>query len=85
LDSRLLPAFALRGAARAEAGRERTYEARTYFGDGSHGYDIMGLDKDQIIADVLGQYEQYRGLVHSPQSELYTTAPDPADVGAEPG
>jgi choline/glycine/proline betaine transport protein len=85
LDSRLLPAFALRGAARADAGRERTYEAKTYFGDGSHGYDIMGLDKDQIIADVLGQYEQYRGLFHSARSELYVTAPDQAEAGTEPG
>lgn len=76
LESHLLPAFAIRGASGSEARRERSYEARTYFNDGNLGYDIMGLSKDQVIADVLVQYERYRSLVHSTQSALFASAPD---------
>lgn len=78
IDSHLLPTFAARTAARTEGQRERYYEARTYFGDGSRGYDVMGLSKDQLISDVLGQYERYRAHTVSPQSQLYVTAPDAA-------
>lgn len=78
MDSHLLPSFAVRNAARAEGKRERYYEARTFFSDGSRGYDVMGLSKEQLIADVLGQYERYRAHAVSPQSELYVTAPDAA-------
>ena len=55
---------------------ERRYEARTYFSSGGRGYDIMGMHRDQIIADVLVQFERYLHLVHSPDSRILHAAPE---------
>ena len=67
-----LPAFSA-----YEAGRlELRHEARTFFSDGSRGYDIMGMSKDQIIADVLAQFERYLALVTSHETTLVLTAPE---------
>jgi choline/glycine/proline betaine transport protein len=52
-------------------------QARTFFHDGSGGYDVMGFGQKQIIGDVLVQYNHYLGLIHSPHSHLFATAPDP--------
>jgi len=60
-----------------EASRMQSrYEARTFFSDGSRGYDLMGMSQDQIIADVLVQIERYQALVRSPESTLVATAPE---------
>jgi choline/glycine/proline betaine transport protein len=55
---------------------ECRYEARTYFSSGGRGYDIMGMNRDQIIADVLVQFERYLQLVHSPATQLVQGAPE---------
>jgi choline/glycine/proline betaine transport protein len=55
---------------------EMRFEARTYFSSGSRGYDIMGIERDQIIADVLGQFERYLKLVQSPDAQLVHGAPE---------
>jgi choline/glycine/proline betaine transport protein len=52
------------------------YEARTFFSDGSGGYDVMGMSKDQIIADVLAQFERYLALVSTPETALVLEAPE---------
>jgi choline/glycine/proline betaine transport protein len=52
-------------------------QARTFFKDGSGGYDVMGFSQEQIIGDVLVQYNHYLGLIHSPHAHLFATAPDP--------
>ncbi len=60
-----------------DAGKpEYRHEARTYFSSGSRGYDIMGLEHDQIITDVLVQFERYLALVHSPATQLVHGAPE---------
>lgn len=59
------------------------YEARTYFSDGSRGYDIMGMSRDQIITDVLVQFERYLALVASPASQILTGAPEHAPETVE--
>jgi len=60
-----------------DAGKpEYRYEARTYFSSGSRGYDIMGMNRDQIIADVLVQFERYLLLVQSPAMQLLHGAPE---------
>ncbi|WP_127145163.1 BCCT family transporter [Pelagibacterium montanilacus] len=65
-----------------EAARpENRHEARTYFSDGSRGYDVMGMTRDQLIADVLVQFERYLMLVQSPEARLVSAAPEHA---AEP-
>ncbi|QDZ11589.1 BCCT family transporter [Devosia ginsengisoli] len=55
---------------------EQRYEARTYFSSGGRGYDIMGLHRDQLIADVLVQFERYLHLTQSPASQLLHGAPE---------
>lgn len=52
------------------------YEARTYFSSGSEGYDVMGLTREQIISDVLVQFERYLNLVMSPEVQLVQGAPE---------
>lgn len=52
------------------------YEARTFFSSGSRGYDVMGMGRDQLIADVLVQFERYLALVQSPEVQLVHGAPE---------
>ncbi|KQS75556.1 transporter [Rhizobium sp. Leaf384] len=52
------------------------HEARTSFSDGSKGYDIMGMNKEQIITDVLAQFERYLALTASTETALMTNAPE---------
>jgi choline/glycine/proline betaine transport protein len=67
-----LPAYTAFEAARMEL----RHEARTSFSDGSRGYDIMGMSRDQIISDVLIQFERYLALTASPDTALMTNAPE---------
>ncbi|WEX10555.1 BCCT family transporter [Chelativorans sp. AA-79] len=69
-----LPAFS---ALEAAQGNLR-YEARTYFSDGSRGYDLMGMAQQQIIDDVLVQFDRYLQLVQSPEASLVVGAPEHA-------
>ena len=57
---------------------ELRYEARTFFSDGSQGYDLMGMTRDQIISDVLVQFERYLQLVRLPETALLVGAPEHA-------
>lgn len=52
------------------------FEARTYFSNGARGYDVMGMTREQIIADILVQLERYLLMVQSPASQLATEAPE---------
>ncbi len=57
--------------------RELVWSARTVFADGSRGYDVMGFGRDDLIADVLAQFERYRILTQAPSTALYAASPDP--------
>jgi len=72
-----LPAFSALEAARGDL----RFEARTFFSDGSRGYDLMGMTQDQIIADVLVQFDRYLQLVQSPEASLVIAAPEHAPEG----
>lgn len=67
-----LPAFTALEATNADV----RYEARTFFSDGSRGYDIMGMTDGQIINDVLFQFERYTGFVRSPEASLLAASPE---------
>ncbi|MGQ0286739.1 BCCT family transporter [Pasteurellaceae bacterium 22721_9_1] len=47
-----------------------TYEPITYFFDGRTGYDVQYMSKNELIADVLKQYERYLGLLDNVGQEL---------------
>lgn len=76
IAKRRLPAFSALDATVAEA----RYEARTFFSDGSRGYDVLGLSQDQLIHDVLVQFECYQAQVQSAASALYAAAPEHIDL-----
>ncbi|MEP9403688.1 BCCT family transporter [Sphingomonas sp. VNH70] len=57
---------------------EDRFEARTFFACGGQGYDILGLCHDQVIADVLAQFERHLALSRSPDALLVSRAPDHA-------
>ncbi|PRD56285.1 BCCT family transporter [Sphingobacterium gobiense] len=50
---------------------QRTYIPRTYFGDSRKGYDIQYFTKDEIISDVLKQYERFLSLSSDQKNEIF--------------
>lgn len=56
--------------------RSRTWLAKTFFADGRKGYNIMGFSREQLIEDMLGQYEAYVQLIDSTAANLYITSPE---------
>ncbi|WP_257558170.1 BCCT family transporter [Sphingobium sp. CFD-2] len=58
---RPLPAFALADSGRKRDDRRtRYYRAEVYLAEGGRGYDIYGYEAEQVIADVIGHYDQFR-------------------------
>lgn len=55
---------------------ELRYEARTYFATGERGYDVMGMTQEQLLSDILGQFERYVSLMQSPEVQLMQSAPE---------
>ncbi|OOF57299.1 BCCT family transporter [Rodentibacter myodis] len=47
-----------------------TYEPYSYFFDGRVGYDVQYMDQDELIADMLKQYERYLSLLDDVGQEL---------------
>ena len=69
-------AFNPRSAAQNTSGSDVVYEPVTYFADGRAGYDIQYLNREEIIADVLRQYERYRVLSQQSGTQLLNSAPE---------
>ncbi len=67
-----LPAFSALEATQVD----QRFEARTFFSDGSRGYDLMGMTQEQVISDVLAQFDRYLQLVQSPEASLLIGAPE---------
>lgn len=59
--------------------RELTVEPQTYFGDGRRGYDVQYMTREELIADILKQYERYLSLLAHVGQELM--AHDRQDLG----
>ncbi|MHC1551281.1 BCCT family transporter [Phyllobacterium sp. K27] len=57
------------------------YEAKTYFSSGARGYDVMGMTRDQLIADILVQFDRYLNLTQSSESQLVQGAPEHSAEG----
>ncbi len=76
--SRPLAAFSVADLGTGKGQRPQAWEVRTYFSDGSRGYDVMGFTRRQIADDVVTQYERYLALTSSRETALYAGSPDPA-------
>lgn len=50
----------------------KIYEPITYFFDGRNGYDVQYMTKDELIADVLKQYERFMNLAMDESHALMT-------------
>lgn len=53
------PAFVIRDTTRRRDEKLRYYRAEIYLTEGGQDYDIMGWTQDQVITDVLDQYEKH--------------------------
>ncbi|VGM95369.1 Glycine betaine transporter BetP [uncultured Avibacterium sp.] len=47
-----------------------TYQPMTYFADGRTGYDVQYMTRNELIADILRQYERYISLLGDVGQEL---------------
>ncbi|MGC7590365.1 BCCT family transporter [Bisgaard Taxon 46] len=70
--SRELSALVVEDDAMPNIDSERAYEPITYFIDGREGYDVQYMTKDELIADVLKQYERYINLAMDNTNALMT-------------
>ncbi|WP_145339866.1 choline BCCT transporter BetT [Pantoea sp. PSNIH1] len=61
----LQPAFALAGmSASDKAEEQKYYRAVVYLKEGGQDYDVMGWNQEQIINDILDQYEKHLHFLH---------------------
>jgi choline/glycine/proline betaine transport protein len=70
-----MPAFSIR-ATRAGA---HYYRLEVHIGEGGQGYDLAGYSKEQVIADILDQYERHLFFLHSQRETAGGDAPMPDD------
>lgn len=71
---RAVSTFMVRDVAN-EKTRRHVYEPITFFEDGRLGYDIQYLRSEEIIADILRQYERYLSLSADQRTQLLNRAP----------
>ncbi|VFR17519.1 High-affinity choline uptake protein BetT [plant metagenome] len=64
-----IPAFALSDQRNSKDERRRYSRAEVFLSQGGRGYDIYGYSQDQVISDIVVQYDRYRHYLH--------TAPNP--------
>ncbi|WP_110675881.1 choline transporter [Salinicola sp. RZ23] len=64
-------------ARRAPQGQARYYRLEVYLLEGSQGYDLMGYTQEQVIEDILDQYERHLHFLHmSREAPGSVTMPD---------
>lgn len=62
--SHLLPTFAFPEFDTKVDERKRYYRAEVYLMEGSQHYDVYGYTREQVIGDVLAQYEKHMHFLH---------------------
>lgn len=62
-----VPGFAMTALEGERTGPGRTWRAEVSLREGSQRYDILGYTREQVIADLLGQYERHMHYLHSRQ------------------
>jgi choline/glycine/proline betaine transport protein len=61
-----LPSFAYsERTPRADESRDRYYRAEVFLREGGQDYDVLGHAREELIADVLAQYERHRNFLHA--------------------
>ncbi len=49
---------------RAQSGKSTYFRLETFLREGSQGNDLMGYSKEQVITDILDQYERHLNFIH---------------------
>ena len=60
-----LPSFAYFDSRKPADDRDHYYRAEVFLREGGQDYDVMGLGRDELIADVLAQYERHLNYLHA--------------------
>lgn len=61
-----LPSFAyFERKPKVDSGSDRYYRAEVFLREGGQDYDVMGYRREEIIADVLAQYERHLNFLHA--------------------
>jgi choline/glycine/proline betaine transport protein len=58
------PSFARGGMGSKELNNRRYHRAEVHLSEGSQDYDLVGYSKEQIINDILDQYERHLQFLH---------------------
>lgn len=59
-----VPSFAVTALEGERQGPDKTWRAEVSLREGSQRYDILGYTREQVIADLLGQYERHMHYLH---------------------
>ncbi len=62
------PTFLLENTRKQRAEELKYYRAEVHLREGGQDYDIMGLSKDEIIHDVIDQYERHHAFMNAVRS-----------------
>lgn len=60
----VMPSFALVGAQEDERDERKYFRAEVHLKEGGQDYDVMGFSREQLIGDVLDQYERHMHYLH---------------------
>lgn len=77
LHEATVPSFALR----SQSASAHYYRVEVCLAEGGQGYDVMGYTRDQLIDDILDQYEQHLQFLHMQEVGQGTTSPILPDRG----
>lgn len=75
-----MPSF----ARRANEARSRYYRLEVYLLEGSQGYDLIGFSREQVINDILDQYERHLQFLHMSREAPGNSANIPDDPTMPP-
>lgn len=64
LRSVSIPSFAITALEGGRSDSDKTWRAEVILREGSQRYDILGYSKEQVIADLLAQYERHLHYLH---------------------
>ncbi|AZP13685.1 BCCT family transporter [Undibacterium parvum] len=74
-QQKAVPDFALANSVLPSSEQAKTFEPTTYFTDGRRGYDVQYLTENEMLADILKQYERHLSLSLNADAALLQHAP----------
>jgi choline/glycine/proline betaine transport protein len=72
-------------APRVQRAEDFYYRLEVYLNEGSQGYDLMDYSKEQVIGDILDQYESHLNFLHLNQIALSGVNPPATSEQSQSG